>query len=490
MVGVPPKPNFGELQILNDAVRAQLAGEQLEAAQTLATRWHAAALTDMGTLALAQGKYDDALAKYQTALNSDAQNQPAFQNLVAALMSRNQFRGENFASLVRFLRHHEGKQAWTSEYQRLRYLPTFLNVEFVHGKCNLHCRMCVGRNHPEHPNQLTVLSVDKFRQMLDAATTVSGLTLSSGDSEPFLHPQIEQIIEIARERNVKLDFYTNGHPLTEKKARVVVASQTVQMVNFSIDAVNAETYQRIRRDRLDRVLNNVGTLIRLRNELGGQLPIISFSFVAMKDNIAELPAFVELAAKCTARRVLVEDLIGWGQGEGGNELATDHPQCFEFVEQAKRIARQTGVSLQLPERLLESPTGKAADTIAQIAMNLDMPGGVETGVEPVVEEKAKLRCCGWLNGVWVNENGSLDPCCLVHDVADMGNIDDGPLHENDKYAKVKALLETGKVFDKCVGQRQCQYVQQQESAGNTLEVITDEELGELAPGRRLPVIGG
>jgi hypothetical protein len=63
----------------------------------------------------------------------------------------------------------------------------------------------------------------------------------------------------------------------------------------------------------------------------------------------------------------------------------------------------------------------------------------------------------------------------------MGNLMDGPLFYNDKYARVKELLLAGKVFERCLSQNQCQYVQQQRAAGIPLRVITPDELGDLHP---------
>ncbi len=75
-------------------------------------------------------------------------------------------------------------------------MPKFLNLEFVKGKCNLKCRMCIGTNAPGHPNTLTYMKPDDFRRTLAAAPTISAVTLSSGDSDPLLHPKFDEIIDL------------------------------------------------------------------------------------------------------------------------------------------------------------------------------------------------------------------------------------------------------------------------------------------------------
>ena len=57
----------------------------------------------------------------------------------------------------------------------------------------------------------------------------------------------------------------------------------------------------------------------------------------------------------------VEDLLGWLRESGGNYPATDNPRCHEYVSEALRLAEETGIWLQLPERLrnLKPPTSRA-----------------------------------------------------------------------------------------------------------------------------------
>jgi hypothetical protein len=113
------------------------------------------------------------------------------------------------------------------------------------------------------------------------------------------------------------------------------------------------------------------------------------------------------------------------------------------------LAEETGVWLQLPERLrnLKPPTAPAPDK--------------------------RLHCCSWIKGAWVSGNGDLQPCCMLSDVADMGNTADGPLHENEHYNQVKSLLAEGKVFRQCIDKTMCSFVQQEKAAGRQFKMIKE-----------------
>ncbi len=89
---------------------------------------------------------------------------------------------------------------------------------------------------------------------------------------------------------------------------------------------------------------------------------------------------------------------------------------------------------------------------------------------------AEFGFCGWMQGLYVDLPGRFQPCCTVHNVADLGRVGEGPLHEHSKFSRIKRLLLSGKVFPVCRTQRCCPYVQQQLAAGRPLNLITAADL--------------
>jgi len=490
------RPDFDQIAIADPEMRGAIERGPTTALVAGARRRVATALSDLAIAQLATGQAEAGFGNLQDALNIDPGNLYAVHNLSSALLEKGQLFGNNLLSLQSHILRHSAEHTALRGYRSLLYMPRWLNLEFVLGKCNLKCRMCLGLQSPNYPNKLSYLSADDFEAMLVAAPTVRTITLSSGDSDPLLHPEIDRIIAIARDRGTLLDIFTNGLPLGVRTCRGIVESQTVNMINFSIDAATPETYRAIRGADLGRVIRKIEMLQDMKRELGAAAPKLSMSFVAMADNIAELPAFARLAKRLGAARVFVEDVIGWENGENGNFLATDDPDWARHVEEARAELADGSVRLELPERLRSGAAATVAtatkltrsdDRLADAASDEDAQSTTSTstsdaasGGSPTIgDSTGRLACCGWLDAVYVNRDGRLDPCCLVHGVADLGNIHDGPLHKNEKYARVKDVLLTGKVFRRCAGQRMCQYVQQQETAGTPLRFIEPAELDGL-----------
>jgi MoaA/NifB/PqqE/SkfB family radical SAM enzyme len=188
----------------------------------------------------------------------------------------------------------------------------------------------------------------------------------------------------------------------------------------------------------------------MKKELGKDRPWVSISFVAMADNIQELPQFVELAGKLGAGRVFVEDLSGWDGRDSENKPASENPGWLDYAEQARRLGSELGIALQLPQRFMPE-------------------------LKP--DSSARHACCSWIQGVSVNRDGGIGPCCMIHGTVDMGNILDGPLMQNEKYAKIKELLLGGRVLPQCAKQANCIYVQQQKAAGIPLRIVPAREVG-------------
>jgi sulfatase maturation enzyme AslB (radical SAM superfamily) len=477
-------PEFDQLHVTDPGIRTAILSGRLDEAAAHSQLQLAASMSDLATVQLANKQIEDGVKSLQEAITAAPNSRPAYHNLVTALMERGLLQGSNLQNIKSHTVRHFGKVPWMSDYRSILWLPRWLNVEFVLGKCNLKCRMCLGTQSPNYPNRLTYFSAADFDAMLAAAPTVNAVTLSSGDSDPLLHPEIDEIIDILSRRNVLFDIFTNGLPLGARTCRKIVSAQNVLMINFSIDAATAQTYARIRGGDFDRLIRKIEMLQDMKRETGRQTPNLSMSMVAMEDNIAELPDFVRLAIRLGAWRVYVEDLIGWNDGANGNRLATEHPNWRQFIRDAQSVADSHPLTLQLPERLragLHEPAPAAVmNAFKDPAVD---PAAVFMDANPASDAakpaKSKQRYCGWLDGAWVNRDGRLDPCCLIHDVVDMGHIQEGPLHKNPKFNQVKDTLFTGKVFSQCAGQRMCTYVQQQEHDGIPLRFITRDDLGDL-----------
>src|SRR5918911_2991152 len=192
-------------------------------------------------------------------------------------------------------------------------LPEHLQVE-VSGACNLRCRMCLVRYAPVVGRAEGALSYEQFLELVDGLPALRRLTLQ-GLGEPLLSPHLIDMVRHASARGIHVGFNTNGTLLTRGIAARLVAAGTGH-VHVSLDGARAETYEDVRHGvgfaprpgNFARVVRNLRGLVAARAAAGSATPHIELVFVAMRRNVDELVALIELAADIGVDRVWVQNL--------------------------------------------------------------------------------------------------------------------------------------------------------------------------------------
>ena len=177
-------------------------------------------------------------------------------------------------------------------------LPTHLQVE-PSSLCNLRCPACrvvtgMGRKGP-------LMELDLFKKIVDEVQDYVFLMALWGWGEPFINPDIYDMIAYARSKGIRLIASTNGHFLKGRREAERLIRAGLDVLIIAIDGSTQETYQLYRRPgTLDSVLQGVRTLAEQKRALRADLPLINIRTVVMRQNEDEIPAMVELARSCGA----------------------------------------------------------------------------------------------------------------------------------------------------------------------------------------------
>lgn len=192
--------------------------------------------------------------------------------------------------------------------------------------CNLSCRTCV-RNVWEDP--AGYMSLASFRRVLSGMREISlplvdrtgpagaaardCTVFFGGYGEPLAHPDIVQMVMEARALGGPVELITNGTLLDDEMASGLVAAG-LDRLWVSLDGARPESYADVRLGAvLTGVLDNIMRFRRLCQSSLNRRSELGIAFVAMKRNIADLPALLQLAGKLGAARVLVINLLPHGR---------------------------------------------------------------------------------------------------------------------------------------------------------------------------------
>jgi len=167
-------------------------------------------------------------------------------------------------------------------YQNM-YLNSFLNGETIlnyppreifiepTNYCNLRCVMC-----PQHnglKREKGYMKIGLYKKIIGEIKRFQLRRLNLFMSgEPFLHPQIIELVRIAKKENIPVRIHTNATLLNENLAKEIL-SCGLDMISFSFDGETKERYEamRINADYED-VLAKIKYFLSEKKMLGNKLP--------------------------------------------------------------------------------------------------------------------------------------------------------------------------------------------------------------------------
>jgi radical SAM protein with 4Fe4S-binding SPASM domain len=219
----------------------------------------------------------------------------------------------------------------------------------VASACNLDCYMCSEHNRPEDQRfgrGLRCMSSDLFEKLEKEVFPWSTRVWFGVGGEPTIAEHFAQFLVRAARAGQEIHLTTNGTRFEHGDLAEVIAREVTHL-HVSLDAATAETYERIRRgSRWDRVMRGIEKLNSFRGANGRCR--LSLSFVLMRSNVHELPAFVALAHELGADSVLAQHVIPVTE-EGKHESLIVEPEKYDrFRAEAEALARKLSIDLQTP----------------------------------------------------------------------------------------------------------------------------------------------
>jgi radical SAM protein with 4Fe4S-binding SPASM domain len=127
------------------------------------------------------------------------------------------------------------------------------------------------------------MKLETFKKLIDECSGHDVAIWLHVIGEPLLHPDIFEMIEYARKKNIgKIGLSTNGTLFGKDMAEKILRSGLTRL-ECSLDAVDQESYREIRqRDGYDILVGNIRYLLQRKKEMKTQTPVISIQFVKTK----------------------------------------------------------------------------------------------------------------------------------------------------------------------------------------------------------------
>jgi MoaA/NifB/PqqE/SkfB family radical SAM enzyme len=174
--------------------------------------------------------------------------------------------------------------------------PTIITLEST-SRCNLRCVMCphaIGEVH--RPKHLDETLVGRVKSFLKRASEVQ----LHGIGEPTNSPAFWRLLRELPPPEVCASSVNSNLTMMDEKRIDQILNSNLKIINVSLDAGTAETYQKIRGFSFEVVTGNIERLIKSRRERRQIYPMVLMNMTLMRSNIEELGDFIRLAERLGA----------------------------------------------------------------------------------------------------------------------------------------------------------------------------------------------
>lgn len=304
--------------------------------------------------------------------------------------------------------------------------------------CNLSCIMCEDHSPYSTTQAIRIssgiprrrMSIDLIRKILaEAQGTPLREIIPSTMGEPLIYKHFEEIIELCRHYQLKLNLTTNGtFPRKGAEGWAKLLVPVTSDVKISWNGASKATQEKIMlRTKWEKVLDNAKKFIAIRNEYANSHSHycqVTFQLTFLETNVNELADTVQLAIDLGVDRIKGHHL--WAHFDQIKHLSMRrNPEAIARWNQAVKQAQAVADTRLLPngKRIkLENIYCLAEDASQDLAPN---------GECPFLGQEA-----------WVATDGRFSPCCAPdkerRTLGDFGSLADkrldeiwrGPLYES------------------------------------------------------------
>jgi radical SAM protein with 4Fe4S-binding SPASM domain len=220
--------------------------------------------------------------------------------------------------------------------------PTHLQVEPTN-LCNLECPLCPVTEGLKRPKGH--MKFDLFKRCIDEVGEYVFLIILWDWGEPFLNPDVYEMISYAKGKGIKLVSSTNGHLFAKAEYAERVVNSGLDTLIFAVDGITQETYEAYRKKGdLDTLIRGIRNVVEAKHSLGLETPLINFRFIPMRHNEKELPRLKNFAQSLGVDLLTLKTLnphCEYVQEEDRAFIPEDpHYQRFKYDQKGERYRRK------------------------------------------------------------------------------------------------------------------------------------------------------
>ncbi len=177
--------------------------------------------------------------------------------------------------------------------------------------CNMRCPYCYNES-GQHKD--FILETSKLVKLISDLKKNSCKTVIFSGGEPFLHPDIDFIIETALQQQLLVNIVTNATALSVSTFKSLLVQNC--LFQFTLDSYNQQMNDKTRGEGSFESIINLITIAR-KNEYINNIVI---RFNVARYNVAEIPGFIAVMYGYGIRRINISFLQAIGRAENDPDI--------------------------------------------------------------------------------------------------------------------------------------------------------------------------
>lgn len=314
-------------------------------------------------------------------------------------------------------------------------LPKILWIELT-SKCPFDCVFCTRRSRFGAGQHMDFEIYKSLIQQLEAPEFI-GLNYSG---ESIYYPRLLEAIRLAAATGASTEIVTAFSSISSELLRAIVASGLDRLA-VSLHTMDAEQYKAIYQfSSLDLLKARIDEFLRLKREMGVSKPRLEFCFVAINDNLSQLPEVAAYARQVEVSEIFIHPVIG------------RHVLPYDFSREL--AANRLRESFKADLRKVVSSVQTDYPEVVLTVLNPDIDPNpylshVPRYYAPRLPSQARIHSCDqdpW-ETVHILSNGNV-VVCEVHDEVPLGSLKEQKLSEiwhSEKYRQFRRRYMLGTI---------------------------------------------
>ena len=196
-----------------------------------------------------------------------------------------------------------------TKYPRLAPVPRYIEIE-VTTVCDKKCIFCEHTHWEKGSQEIRHLKFDEFKYIVHQLPNVRWVNLT-GEGSAFLNKDYFKMLRYLREK-YDTSIYLVDHLSDLSKEQLDELIELVDGIYISIDGATKEIYEKIKVGcSFDNVINNLKYIVNRKRELGQDKPDLNIRYVIIKDNLHEVPLFIDLVNSIATTKDIDVGLINF-----------------------------------------------------------------------------------------------------------------------------------------------------------------------------------